>query len=80
MQRRLRLVVALAGTAVPIVLLLMQMAFLNGARIQVTRFYEAFNFDIAIISARTGATFSSVFAPAPSKTFDCVIVRLILDT
>ncbi|MEE8438164.1 MAG: ABC transporter permease [Micropepsaceae bacterium] len=51
MQRRLRLVVALAGTAVPIVLLLMQMAFLSGARLQVTRFYEAFNFDIAIISS-----------------------------
>jgi len=51
MQRRLRLVVALAGTSVPIVLLLMQMAFLNGAQLQVTRFYEAFNFDIAIISS-----------------------------
>jgi hypothetical protein len=51
MQRRLRLVVALAGTSVPIVLLLMQMAFLSGAQLQVTRFYEAFNFDIAIISS-----------------------------
>lgn len=51
LQRRVRLVVALAGTAVPIVLLMMQMAFLSGAQIQVTRFYEFFNFDIAIISA-----------------------------
>ena len=50
-QRRLRLIVALAGTAVPIVLLMMQMAFLSGARIQVTQFYDLFDFDLAIISS-----------------------------
>jgi len=50
-QRRLRLVVALAGTAVPIILLMMQMAFLSGARIQVTQFYDLFDFDLALISA-----------------------------
>jgi putative ABC transport system permease protein len=50
-QHRLRLLVALAGTAVPIILLIMQLGFLSGARAQVTRFYESFNFDIVVISA-----------------------------
>lgn len=51
LQRRLRLVVALAGTAVPIVLLMMQIAFLNGAREQVTRFYDFFDFDLIVVSS-----------------------------
>jgi putative ABC transport system permease protein len=50
-QRRLRLIVALAGTAVPIILLMMQMAFLSGARTQVTQFYDLFDFDLALISS-----------------------------
>jgi putative ABC transport system permease protein len=51
LQRRLRLIVALAGTAVPIVLLMMQIAFLNGAREQVTRFYDFFDFDLIVVSS-----------------------------
>lgn len=51
LQRRLRFVVAVAGTAVPIVLLMMQIAFLNGAREQVTRFYDFFTFDLIVVSS-----------------------------
>lgn len=48
-QHRMRLVVALVGTAVPIVLLIMQMAVLDSVRIQVTRLYDYFAFDVVIV-------------------------------
>ena len=37
------------GTAVPIVLLFFQMAFLDATRIQVTRLYDKFDFDLVLV-------------------------------
>lgn len=48
-QRKMRLLVALAGTGVPIVLLALQIASLNAARIQVTRLYDDFTFDLVLV-------------------------------
>ena len=48
-QHRMRLIVALIGTAVPIILLIMQMAVLDSVRIQVTRLYDYFAFDVVIV-------------------------------
>jgi putative ABC transport system permease protein len=48
-QHRTRLVVALIGTGVPIVLICLQMAVLDAARTQVTRLYGDFDFDLALI-------------------------------
>ena len=49
LQRKTRLAVALIGTGVPIVLLCLQIASLNAARVQVTRLYDDFDFDLAIV-------------------------------
>ena len=64
-QHRLRLVIAVLGTSVPIVLLLLQMAFLSGTRTQVTRFYDGFDFNIAVVASTyqflvEGGTFDRV--------------------
>ena len=48
-QRKARLIVALAGTGVPIVLLALQISSLNAARIQVTRLYDDFQFDMVLV-------------------------------
>jgi putative ABC transport system permease protein len=48
-QHRLRLVVALAGTAVALLLLLLQFAFLDAARNKVTLLYDFFEFDLAVV-------------------------------
>jgi putative ABC transport system permease protein len=49
MQHRRRRLVAILGTAVPILLLFFQIAFLHAARTQVTRLYDDFDFDLAVI-------------------------------
>lgn len=49
LQHRRRRLVAILGTAVPILLLFFQIAFLHAARTQVTRLYDDFNFDLAVI-------------------------------
>lgn len=59
LRDRSRLIVAIAGTAVPILLLLLQLALLHGVRTQVTRLYEDFNFDIALVPATYEFLFSS---------------------
>jgi putative ABC transport system permease protein len=64
-QHKMRLFVALAGTAVPIVLLALQIASLNAARIQVTRLYDDFRFDLVIVPSTyqflvAGGTFDRV--------------------
>lgn len=64
-QRKARLLVALAGTGVPIVLLALQMASLNAARIQVTRLYDDFSFDLVLVPY----TYQFLYA---SGTFDRV--------
>jgi putative ABC transport system permease protein len=48
-EHKVRLVVALVGTAVPILLLVLQIAFLQGARFEVTRLYQDFRFDLALV-------------------------------
>ena len=48
-QHKIRLAVALVGTAVPILLLVLQLAFLQGARFEVTRLYQDFDFDLAMV-------------------------------
>ena len=59
LQDKSRLAVAIAGTAVPILLLLLQMALLHGVRTQVTRLYEDFAFDIAVLPSTYEFMFSS---------------------
>lgn len=48
-QNRKRLAVAVTGTSVAILLLILQMAFLAGVRYETTRLYEYFDFDVALI-------------------------------
>lgn len=48
-QHRTRLYVALSGIAVAIILLLLQIAFLNAVRMEATRLYDAFTFDLAVV-------------------------------
>jgi putative ABC transport system permease protein len=48
-QHRVRLIVALAGTAVALLLLLLQFAFLDAARHKVTLLYDFFDFDLALV-------------------------------
>jgi putative ABC transport system permease protein len=48
-QHRLRLVAALAGAAVALLLLLLQVAFLDAARQKVTLLYDFFAFDLAVV-------------------------------
>ena len=48
-QNRRRLMVAVTGTSVAILLLILQMAFLAGVRYEATRLYEYFDFDVALI-------------------------------
>ena len=49
LQHRLRLVAALSGIAVALLLLLLQISVLEAARTKVTALYDDFNFDIAIL-------------------------------
>jgi len=49
LQLRARLVIAVAGTAMPILLLLLQMALVQAVRTEVTRLYSAFDFDLALV-------------------------------
>ncbi len=49
LQHRMRLYVALAGIGVAIFLLLMQIAFLHGVRVEATRLYDDFDFDLAVV-------------------------------
>ncbi len=51
LQHRRRLYVAMAGIGVAILLLLLQLAFLQGVRIQATRLFDAFQFDLAVVPA-----------------------------
>ena len=59
LQDRSRLAVAIAGTAVPILLLLLQLALLHGVRTQVTRLYEDFAFDMVLLPSTYEFMFSS---------------------
>jgi putative ABC transport system permease protein len=59
LQDKSRLAVAIAGTAVPILLLLLQMALLHGVRTQVTRLYDDFSFDVALLPSTYEFMFSS---------------------
>ena len=65
MQNRVRFLVAAGGTAVPILLLVMQIASLDAVRQKVSSLYDAFDFDIAIVSD----SYQFLFA---SGTFDRV--------
>lgn len=58
-QDRLRFAIAVAGTAVPILLVLLQMALLQGVRTEVTRLYNDFDFDIALLPVTYEYMFSS---------------------
>jgi len=57
-QQRWRLAVTVIGAAVALLLLLLQMSFLEAVRTKVTAAYDFFNFDIAI----TPATYQALFA------------------
>jgi putative ABC transport system permease protein len=59
LQDKSRLAVAIAGTAVPILLLLLQMALLHGVRTQVTRLYDDFSFDLVLLPSTYEFMFSS---------------------
>lgn len=64
-QHRTRLLVAIIGTGVPIVLIFLQMSVLGAARTQVTRLYDDFDFDLAMVPATyqflySGGTFDRV--------------------
>jgi putative ABC transport system permease protein len=48
-QHRTRLYVALSGIGVAILLLLLQIAFLHGVRVEATRLYDDFDFDLAVV-------------------------------
>lgn len=48
-QHRLRLLVALLGTGVALLLLLLQIAFLDAARTKVALLYDYFAFDLAVV-------------------------------
>jgi putative ABC transport system permease protein len=58
-QDRLRFAIAVVGTAVPILLLLLQMALLAGVRTEVTRLYNDFDFDIALVPVTYEYMFST---------------------
>jgi putative ABC transport system permease protein len=65
LQHRTRLFVALIGTGVPIVLVCLQLAVLDAAREEVTRLYNDFGFDLALVPSayqflNGGATFDRV--------------------
>ena len=49
LQHRTRLYVALSGIGVAILLLLLQIAFLQGVRVEATRLYDDFTFDLAVV-------------------------------
>ncbi len=48
LQQRLRFVVAVAGTAMPILLLLLQLALVQAVRKEVTLLYRSFDFDLVL--------------------------------
>lgn len=64
-SNRRRFLIALTGTAMPILLLFLQMALLNGVRTEVTRLYNDFDFDIAIIPS----TYQFLYS---ASTFDVI--------
>lgn len=49
LQHRMRLIAALSGIAVALLLLLLQISILEAARAKVTALYDDFNFDLAIL-------------------------------
>ena len=64
-QHRTRLYVAISGIGVAILLLLLQIAFLHGVRLEATRLYDDFDFDLAVVPATyqflySGGTFDRV--------------------
>jgi putative ABC transport system permease protein len=64
-QHRTRLLVAIIGTGVPIVLIFLQLSVLGAARTQVTRLYDDFDFDLVMVPATyqflySGGTFDRV--------------------
>ena len=64
-SNRRRFLIAVTGTAMPILLLFLQMALLNGVRTEVTRLYNDFDFDIAIIPS----TYQFLYS---ASTFDVI--------
>jgi putative ABC transport system permease protein len=78
-SNRQRFLIAVAGATMPILLLFLQMALLDGVRTEVTRLYSDFDFDIAIIPSTyeflySTSTFNSIrmeearSAPGVAKT------------
>jgi putative ABC transport system permease protein len=78
-SNRRRFLIAMTGTAMPILLIFLQMALLDGVRAEVTRLYNDFTFDIAIIPSTyeflySGGTFNAIrmeqarAAPGVAKT------------
>jgi putative ABC transport system permease protein len=59
LQLKMRFVIALAGTAMPILLLLLQLALVQGVRTEVTRLYNDFDFDLALVPITYEYMFSS---------------------
>lgn len=59
LQLRMRLAVAVAGTAMPVLLLLLQLALVQGVRTEVTRLYNDFDFDLALVPVTYEFMFSS---------------------
>jgi putative ABC transport system permease protein len=49
LQLRMRFVIAVAGTAMPILLLLLQLALVQAVRTEVTRLYSDFDFDLVLV-------------------------------
>jgi putative ABC transport system permease protein len=58
LQQRLRFVVAVAGTAMPILLLLLQLALVQAVRKEVTLLYRSFDFDLVLMPATYEYMFS----------------------
>jgi len=59
LQLRMRFVIAVAGTAMPILLLLLQLALVQAVRTEVTRLYNAFDFDLVLVPATYEYMFSN---------------------
>jgi putative ABC transport system permease protein len=59
LQQRARFVVAVAGAAMPILLLLLQLALVQAVRKEVTLLYRAFDFDLVLVPVTYEYMFSS---------------------
>jgi putative ABC transport system permease protein len=59
LQQRARFVVAMAGAAMPILLLLLQLALVQAVRKEVTLLYRAFDFDLVLVPVTYEYMFSS---------------------